>query len=157
MTISVRALKEEDVKKCIELFHDTVHTINSKDYTLEQVDVWAPNYIDHNSTRWQSLLTNFSFVAEMNNKLVGFIDMTNSGYLDRLFVHKDFQGKGIATALLHQLEKRAKVKGISEISTEASITAKHFFEAKGFKVCEEQRKLFNGVTFINYLMKKKIC
>lgn len=156
MSLKVRRLVESDIEICIELFHDTVHAVNSRDYSLEQVTIWAPDYIDANGQRWRSLLTNISLVAELNNQLVGFIDITESGYLDRLYVHKDFQRNGIATSLFCQVEQKAKEKGISEISTEASITAKSFFEAIGFKVCEEQKKLFNDIQFINYLMKKKI-
>lgn len=156
MSILIRKLKSDDIGKCIQLFHDTVHAVNSRDYSLEQVNAWAPDNIDANGASWQSLVNNISVVAELNNVLVGFIDMTPSGYLDRLYVHKDYQGKGIATALLSELIRQATSQEITDISTEASITAKPFFESNGFVTCEEQRKSFNGVQFINYLMKKKI-
>lgn len=157
MSLRVRKLIDTDIEACIELFHDTVRAINSRDYSLEQVKIWAPDNIDVNNQRWRLLLDNTSFVAELNNELVGFIDMACSGYLDRLYVHKDYQGKGIATVLLHQVEKSAREKEISEISTEASITAKPFFESRGFDCCVEKKKSINGIQFINYLMKKKIA
>lgn len=157
MSLQVRKLIDSDIGACIKLFYDTIHAINTRDYSLEQVNTWAPDNIDINNQRWQLLLENISFVAELNKELVGFIDMTCSGYLDRLYVHKDYQGKGIATVLLHQVEKSAREKEISEISTEASITAKPFFESRGFDCCVEQKKSINGIQFINYLMKKKIA
>ncbi len=156
MSILIRPLKESDIEACAELFYETVHAVNSKDYTQTQVDAWAPEVADVKSPRWQSLLKNISFVAEMNNELVGFIDMTHDGYLDHAFVHKNHQGKGIATALFQKLEQQALELGISEIFTEASITAKPHAEAKGFKVVKEQQKHFNGVEFINYVMKKSL-
>ncbi len=156
MLIEVRELTSNDIEACVRLFHDTVHAINSKDYTLDQLQIWAPENIDAHGERWQSLLHNISLVAEVNSKLVGFIDTTYSGYLDRLYVHKDYQGKGIASNLLHNLEMIAREHSIAELLTDASITAKPFFELNGFTVCKEQNKLFGGMHFINYLMRKKL-
>ena len=54
--------------------------------------------------------------------------MDDNGYLDRLYVHKDYQGKGIATLILNELEKHAILQGLSLIKTHASITAKPFLK-----------------------------
>lgn len=156
MSIKIRDLKREDIKSCINLFQKTVHSVNADDYSPEQLEVWAPKAIDPESDQWQSLLQNFSRVAELDNEIVGFIDMTKSGYLDRLYVHKDHQGKGIASRLLNKIEQLAKQQSISEITTEASITAKRFFESRGYQVVNEQQKEFKGMKFTNFLMKKKI-
>lgn len=156
MNISIRHLKQNDIATCIKLFHETVHTANAKDYHIDQLNVWAPEGITPNDDRWLSLLKNTSLIAEIDSNVVGFIDMTNSGYLDRLFVHKDFQRRGIARSLLLELERIAKKNGIIEITTEASITAKPFFTAHGYQVVIEQEKKVSGIVLINYLMKKKI-
>ena len=37
----VRGYQMSDCKEITELFYNTVHTINAKDYTKEQLDVWA--------------------------------------------------------------------------------------------------------------------
>lgn len=42
----LRSYKIRDCKKLINLFYNTVHTVNEKDYTIEQLDVWAPKNID---------------------------------------------------------------------------------------------------------------
>lgn len=156
MNINIRYLKPEDIDTCIKLFQETVHSVNASDYTADQLEIWAPKIIKPENEWWQTLLQNISLVAEINDEIVGFIDMTHTGYLDRLFVHKDYQRKGIAAALLRELENMARQQSISEITTEASITAKPFFEAKGYQVSKEQRKLFGNTEFINYIMKKKI-
>ena len=70
----------------------------------------------------------FCFVVEYQKMLVGFASLTDEGALDFLYVHKDFQGKGIATALLKQVERIARKKGMAMLRTEASITARGFFE-----------------------------
>ncbi len=55
--------------------------------------------------------------------IVGFGDIDKCGYLDRLYVHKDHQQKGIATAICDVLEQAVT----ENIITHASITAKAVF------------------------------
>ena len=156
MLIKIRALKESDIKACVELFHETVHTVNAKDYSPEQLNVWAPKEISHKDNRWQTLLDNIALIAENDDQIVGFGDMTHGGYLDRLYVHKDYQRQGIALAIVSKLEAQAKMNGVKEITTEASITAKPYFESAGYFVVNEQQKDVQGVKLTNYIMKKTI-
>lgn len=37
----IRKYHSSDCPKLAELFYNTVHTINAKNYTKEQLDVWA--------------------------------------------------------------------------------------------------------------------
>jgi len=64
--------------------------------------------------------------------------MTYRGYLDRLYTHKDYQRQGIATALVIKLESEARKIRLSEIHTEASVTARPFFEIHGYEVMRAQ-------------------
>ena len=80
--------------------------------------------------------------------------MDNHGYLDRLFVHKDYQGKGIATTITTELERQAEIHGISVFATHASITAKPFFEKHGYHVVSENEVIRNGVEIANFIMEK---
>lgn len=93
----------------------------------------------------------YSIVAVENNVIVGFGDIDKTGYLDRLFVHADYQRKGIATAICDQLEQFVK----ENITTHASITAKPFFEKRGYKVVKEQQVERYGIFLTNYVMVKE--
>lgn len=154
--IIIRRIIPSDVDACVRLFHDTVHAINASHYSLAQLNAWAPAIIDTNDERWQVLLVNICLIAEINHEIVGFGDMNQTGYLDRLYVHKDHQGKGIATLLLNELEKQAIQTGLSEINTEASITAKPFFETRGYHLIKENQKYLRGEIFRTYSMKKSL-
>ena len=132
------------------LFYHTVHTINAKDYTKEQLDLWATGQED--LEKWnQSLQAHFSVVAMEGEIIVGFGDIDKTGYLDRLFVHAKHQGKGIATAICDHLEQAVQ----GNIFTHASITAKPFFEKRGYKVVKEQYVERQGVMLKNFLMEKQ--
>lgn len=115
----------EDCREIVELFYNTVHSINSRDYNSAQLDVWAPKEIDIDS--WdKSFLQHYSIVAEESDVIIGFGDLDATGYLDRLYVHKDYQGIGVATTIASELENYAQENHISIVTTNASITAKPF-------------------------------
>lgn len=119
----LRKYRTSDCEYLAELFYHTVHSVNVKDYTKEQLDVWATGIVD--LKEWnESFSKHYTVVAVENNEIVGFGDIDNSGYLDRLFVHKDHQGEGIATAICDELEYSVSGK---TLITHSSITARAFF------------------------------
>ncbi|UZD15561.1 GNAT family N-acetyltransferase [Gallibacterium anatis] len=148
--LQLRAYITSDCEKLIKLFYQTVHTVNAKDYTKEQLNVWAPDNI--NSLEWnESFLKNYTIVAIDNDEIVGFGDIDKTGYLDRLFVHKDHQRKGIASVICNKLEQSIKNM---KITTATSITAKAFFEQRGYRIVKKQEVIRRGVGLINFLMEK---
>lgn len=150
--MNIRRYKPTDCEGLASLFYHTVHSVNAKDYSQEQLNVWATGKID--LEEWnKSLMANYSVVAVENNIIVGFGDIDKSGYLDRLFVHKDYQRRGIATAICNELERVVKV---DKIITHSSITAKPFFEQRGFVEVKEQQVIRNNITLTNYVMEKQV-
>lgn len=148
--MEIRKYLESDCKILSELFYNTVHTVNAKDYTKEQLDVWATGEVD--LEKWnQSLKEHYSVVAVEGEIIVGFGDIDSTGYLDRLFVHADYQRKGIATAICNQLEQAVQ----GNIVTHASITARPFFEKRGYKVVKEQQVERQGIFLTNFIMIKE--
>ena len=146
----IRKYQPSDCKELTELFYNTIHTINAKDYTKEQLNVWATEQMD--LKKWnQSLQEHFSIVAVDGDIIVGFGDIDKTGYLDRLYVHSGYQGKGIATAICNQLESVAQ----GNVVTHASITAKPFFEKRGYNVVKEQQIERQGVFLTNFIMIKE--
>lgn len=143
----IREYQSSDCEEIIKLFYNTVHTVNAKDYTKEQLDAWATGRVDLN--KWdQSLREHYSLVAVENEMIVGFGDIDESGYIDRLFVHKDYQGKGIGTMICNRLEQAVS----GRVITHASITAKTFFEKRGYRVVKEQQVERKGVFLTNFEM-----
>ncbi len=146
----IRAYQPSDCKELTELFYHTVHTVNAKDYTKAQLDAWATGQVE--LEKWdQSLQAHFSLVAVDDGIIVGFGDIDQTGYLDRLFVHAEHQGQGIATAICDRLE--GAVQG--DIETHASITARPFFEKRGYRVTKEQQVERQGLLLTNFVMVKE--
>lgn len=148
--IIIRTFQKEDLETVLQLFYETVHTVNARDYNELQLQAWAPKRLDRE--RWlQSLEKNICYVAEYRGVIVGFGDYNDEHYIDRLFTHKDYQGKGVASYILQKLEKEAVNLGHGDIYTEASITAKSFFERKGF-ICIKEQKNSTMVRILSIML-----
>ncbi len=147
----LREYRASDCGQLAELFYQTVHSVNARDYSPAQLNAWANGTID--SHVWdQSFLQNETIVAVENEKIVGFGDMDETGYLNRLYVHKDYQGRGIASAICDKLERFANGK---LVTTHASVTAKPFFIHRGYRIVREQTVIRQGIALVNYVMEKQ--
>ncbi len=151
INMEIRDYKVKDCDTVSKLFFETVHSINAKDYTDEQLFAWASSAEDFKSRRCRDLLEQRTVVAVIGEKIVGFASIDKSGELDLLFVDKDHQRQGIATALCDEVEK-----GFSVLTTYASITAKQFFEKRDYIVIKEQEVERFGVKLKNFKMKKNV-
>lgn len=149
--MEIRNYLTGDLDEILELFYQTVHVINAADYTPEQLNAWADGKPDRDV--WgKSLLEHRTLVAVCDGKIAGFADMTADGYLDRMYVHKDYQNRGIAAALLKRLEDGCHT---GKFVTHASITARPFFEKKGYHVVKSQQVERKGQMLMNYVMEKE--
>ena len=147
----IRPYRSPDCPALARLFFDTVHAVNARDYSPSQLAAWAPGPVD--LPAWdRSFLSHTTLVAEEAGAIVGFADMASDGYLDRLYVHKDHQGQGVATALCDALEANLPAQ---TYTTHASITAKPFFLRRGYRVVREQQVERRGVWLTNFVMEKQ--
>lgn len=148
--LKLRAYEPADCAEMARLFYETVHSVNAADYAPEQLDAWATGEVD--LAEWnRAFSARHTLVAVEDGRIVGFGDMTPSGYLDRLYVHRDFQRRGAAAALCDALEARVRGK---KITVHASITARPFFEKRGYRLVRSQTVERRGVQMQNFHMEK---
>ena len=151
--MKLREYHSEDCKEIVKLFYDTVHSVNSIDYTESQINAWASKDID--LLKWDNKLSNnYSVVADKDNIIVGFGDVDSTGYFDHLYVNKDYQRIGIATLIADEIEGYVYRHGIKIITTDASITAKPFFEKRKYIVQKAQIVDVRGQLLNNFKMQK---
>lgn len=146
----IREYQSSDCKELAALFYNTVHVVNAKDYTREQLDAWASGNVDLEAWN-RSFTEHYTFVAVDGELIVGFGDIDKTGYLDRLFVHKDYQRKGIAAEICDNLEQ--SVTGT--IVVHVSITAKPFFEKRGYVIVKEQQLKRKEIELTNFVMSRQ--
>ena len=148
--MKLRRYESKDLPEIADLFRETILSVNYRDYSQEQVEVWAK--------RWQNLLRRdewflrlFTLVAEQDGKIIGYGNIDESGYLDHLYVHRNYQRQGVATALCKALE----VHTDCNVTVDASITAKPFFEQRGYKLLKENSVELEGIFLTNFTMVKE--
>lgn len=149
----IRPYQSSDLQQMEKLFRDTIQTVCKNAYTKAEREAWTRCF---ETEAWDtSFQKHDSMVAVLGTKIVGFADRDKS-YLDRLYVHKDYQGMHIASSLVNILEQHAVQEGIAEFMTHASILGKPFFEKREYTVIRPQRVERHGQHLTNYVMKKHL-
>ena len=149
----LRRYLAEDCADTAQLFYTCVHTVAAADYTPQQLDAWAPH--DRDLVQWgHSFDGHYALVACLGEQLVGFGDVDPGGYLDRLYVHAQYQRQGIATALCDAFERAVRA---DTVTVHASLTARGFFERRGYKAVRRQQVVRHGITLENWVMCKRLA
>ncbi len=152
----IRAAQHSEIIELRDLYKNTVLQVNRHDYSQEEVEDWASCGDD--LSRIGKMIETHYFIVAVNrqSQIVGFSSITPQGYLHSMFVHKDFQGRGIATILLEEIERYAIAAGIKRITSEVSLTARPFFEKYGYVVEKEQKRQANKLSLTNFWMAKTL-
>lgn len=153
--MEIRLFQPGDAEPIAQLFYETVHEVNIRDYSRAQVQAWAPDNMD--LINWGEVCSSrCTFVADDRGTIAGFGDLEPNGHIDHFFCHRQYQRCGVGRAIYKAIEAQALASGIDRLFTEASITAKPFFQQMGFRVVKEQEVVCRGETFINYAMEKRL-
>lgn len=153
--MEIRDYEEKDAPAIVRLFYDTVRSVNRSDYSREQVGAWVPEVPD--VAAWHRRMSSRkTLVAEEGGEVVGFAELEEDGHLDTFYLRKDFVGRGVGWRLYRVVESEARARGIGRIFTEASITARPFFERQGFYVVREQTVWRRRVGLTNFAMEKPL-
>ena len=76
--------------------------------------------------------------------------------MDCFYCHKDVQRQGVGRQLYDAMEDKAVSLSLRELTVEASITAKPFFESMGFRLVREQVVECRGEQLTNFAMTKTL-
>ena len=152
LAVTLRPYRPEDCPALAHLFYETVHTACAADYTPAQLEAWAPGSGPDLAAWDASFQAHTTLVAEIGGRLAGFGDLDPAaGYLDRLYVRREFQRRGVASALCDALEQASRAR---PLTTHASRTARPFFEKRGYRVLRSQQVERRGQQLENFVMEK---
>jgi putative acetyltransferase len=133
--LHVRAYTPDDLECVVQVFFRAVHQTADRDYSPAQQAAWAPAAPDLDA--WgRRLASGGVFIGEYAGRLAGFARVDYAGCIDLLFVDPAFQHHGIASALL---ERMLAWSSAVELRAHVSLTARRFFENKGFRVVAERQ------------------
>ena len=133
MEIFVREIEERDYPDVLGIWNNE---IGNQNFTVE-------NIASHHN-RFKGNENYKAFVAELENRIVGFVYIMQYApwgvegeqfWIQGIAVKNDMQGKGIGTKLLEHIEKYGRAKGIKHITLNTGFkrTAAHaFYERNGY-------------------------
>ncbi|SHE32408.1 Acetyltransferase, GNAT family [Vibrio gazogenes DSM 21264] len=154
-TMKIQTYSPKWAREIADLFYQSVHAIDPSVYTPEQKEAWAPTPINYQL--WAERLSHKQpFVAIIDNRIAGFIELDSDGHIDCTYTHPDFQGIGVAASLYEHLLAKATEAGIERLYVEASLIAKPFFECRGFTVVKNNEVQRNDASLINFSMEKHL-
>jgi len=154
--MEIRKYIQGEGKKLRSLQIETIKSINSKDHSTSKINFWiSPKNMDLDYYL-KNLERNLTFVALIDGIIVGFGDLNENGEIKRLYTHKEYQRRGIASAILNKLEEEAKKRGFERITLESTISAKLFYESKGFVFLNKKVEIVNGIKGEVFNMEKEL-
>ena len=145
--ISIRKAQKRDAESILEInrlsifdIHDFLYPQNDKEtLVLKDIEEATALITSKNNNTW---------VATIFGKIVGF-GVSKDNAIDKLYVHPQHQGRGVASLLLKQLEKSLE-KPIFKVSKN-SVT---FYERHGYKVQGKSKKIINNKKFDSFVIYK---
>lgn len=142
-------------KVLAQLFTNTIHKINIKDYLQEEIESWAPTTINYH--KWNNRFEKTKpYIVKKHNKIVGFFEFENNGHIDCFYVHHNYQREGIGTVMMSKIIEIAKEQKLDKIFAEVSITAKPFFEQNFFVTQNKNIVKKDDIELVNYIMIRQI-
>lgn len=151
----IRRYEPGEERELWQLYHDTTHIINGRDYTPEQCERWAPSQPD--MPKWKERLRSRKpFVAENRGEILGFAELMPDGQIDYFYCHHRHQREGVGTMLYQAIEAEARRLGLPCLHAAVSVTAKPFFLRMGFEIVKEQRNIVCGSVAPNTIMRKQL-
>lgn len=155
--ISVRPYEANDAASTLAVFLDAVTVTAAGDYAPAQIAAWsAPG--ERDLAQWNLSRSELgTVVAVVDGEVAGFTDVDATGYIHMLFVASRLGRRGVGRSLLADVERRSLERAAPSLTTNASITARPFFERFGFVVLAEQHPVTRGVRLTNYRMEKRLA
>lgn len=154
-TLRLRCALPHEFGELRLLFNASVHQLASRHYNAAQCAAWAPP--EYDAIAWQQrLAANPPWLACVDDVIAGFIDLHPDGLIDLCFVHPQFAGRGIGSALLRQVLQQAAAQAIPRLYADVSLSAEPLFARHGFVVTQRQTVSLRGQTFCNARMEKHI-
>jgi putative acetyltransferase len=135
----------------------------AEEYTPEQLHAWAARRTVGGHREMVRSTTAFVAVDE-TDAVLGFATVAlNStgalepGEVDQLFVHPVHSGRGVAGALLTQVETASRAAGLDRLVTHASWRAVPVFERFGFRAFQVETVEIDGVELTRLRMEKALA
>jgi putative acetyltransferase len=151
----MRPMLPADVPGLAEIFRESIADLTDDDYSQAQQEAWA-SAADDEEEFGQKLAGALTLVATFGGAAVGFASLAENKKIDMLYVHPAAVGQGAGAMLADALEKLAAGRGSTELTVDASDSARGFFEKRGFVPRTRNTVALGGEWLANTTMSKTL-
>ncbi len=155
LDLALRPLLPTDVPLLAQIYRASIEELTADDYSQEQQEAWA-SAADDEDAFGKRLADRLTIVATLDGTPIGFATLADGREIDMLFVHPEVAGRGAGTMLCDALEKLAKARGATRVTTDASDTALSFFERRNYVAQQRNAVLFGGQWMAHTTMHKQL-
>ena len=136
MAVVVRPLRTDEAKTFLEIQRAAVRGLAAKDYSADIIDGWAPLPIT------EEMILEFLKNREHEIRLIAELDGRPAGIaalvvakseLRACYVMPDAARNGVGTALVNEVERIARLKGLAHLNINSSLTAEPFYAVQGYE------------------------
>ncbi|MEN8615071.1 GNAT family N-acetyltransferase [Dehalogenimonas sp. THU2] len=152
-SLAIRPFAEDDLPDLLRLIHNTVERSYGLHYTPAVIQLFIKFHSAENIRK----------DAAAGDIVIGWIDnepvSTGSligGYVSRVFVRPEYQGKGYGRSIAVELERLAAGRGIESLELDAAIGSRHFWQSLGYEVKSHEVELVEGEPLEYYKMTKRL-
>ena len=147
----IRRYQREDHLWIGRIYHEAVHQLAAKDYTLSQCLAWSSGNIDFEKWR-ERCERKQPFVKEIDGRVAGFMELDPDGHIDCTYVDPAYARRGVMSEIMKAVKAEARGRGLTRLFAEVSKTARPFFEKHGFVYLRDNEVHLRGETLVNFIM-----
>jgi putative acetyltransferase len=152
--VQIRRASPADFDALGEVLHAAICE-GAGQYTEAQRAAWSP--APRAGEAWAGYLGAQSvWLAETGGRPLGFLTLTDEGYVDLAYILAEAQGRGLFRQLYDALEREARRVGMGRLWTDASLHAKGPFEAVGFAAAYAETVERSGEQLKRFRMEKTL-
>jgi putative acetyltransferase len=135
--IVVREMRSTDARAFLEVHHAAVRGTAVVDYPLAVIEAWAPSRVTEEAAEQvrANRENEYRLIAEIDGQVVGIGALVfESSELRACYVAPVAGRRGVGSALVREIERAARERGLSVLELDCSITAEAFYRKQGYEV-----------------------
>jgi GNAT superfamily N-acetyltransferase len=155
--LQFRQAEPEDDEAVLEIKQAAIEAAGAP-YSDEQIEAWRPT---------TEALPAFTQAMESEQFVVLLVETDDgpAGYgvlnidearIDAVFVAPEHAGEGLGSSLVRQLETRARMLGLEELTVVSSLNAQKFYESLGYEPAEDRTRTIDGTDLEFVAVRKQL-
>lgn len=134
MSIVIRPADPDDAAGACEVVCNSIVHACTRDHLRDPQRLlrWLQNKTVDNFAAWLRAPANSGFIALIDGRVVGIALIDTDGDIRLCYVRAERLGQGIGSGLLDAMIARARAQGLARIHTHSTLSAKGFYQRRGF-------------------------